>query len=50
MNCADYFSRTDWAILGFAGGVFMTLVVCTLGAAVVLPDLVLKVRRRRRGP
>lgn len=46
----EYFTSAEWCMVGFAGGVFMTLVVVALVAAAILPDLVLRVRRRRSRP
>lgn len=46
----EYFTSAEWCLVGFTGGVFFTLVVVSLFAAAILPDLVLRVRRRRSRP
>lgn len=44
----DYMTRTEWALFGFTGGVLFTLIAVGFAAAVIMPDVVLKARRRRR--
>lgn len=44
----DYMTRTEWFLFGFGSGAVGALVVVGFAAAMIMPDLVLKVRRRRR--
>lgn len=44
----DYMTRTEWFLFGASIGALAALVVVGFAAAVIMPDLVLKARRRRR--
>lgn len=44
----DYMTRTEWFLFGFVSGAAAGLVVVGFAAALIMPDLVLKARRRRR--